>query len=53
VPAAATLPSHEQSATGADVTARDERFDATALEWARWSEGTDREAVVAYLESVT
>jgi hypothetical protein len=38
---------------GADVTARDERFDATALEWAGWSEGTDRDAVVAYLESVT
>jgi hypothetical protein len=34
---------------GADVTARDERFGATALEWARMGK---RDAVVAYLESV-
>jgi len=35
---------------GADVTARDERFGATALDWAGW---TKRDAVVAYLKSVT
>ena len=35
---------------GADVTARDERFGDTALEWARRQ---DRTAVVAYLESLT
>jgi ankyrin repeat protein len=35
---------------GADVTARDERFGATASEWAEWSK---QEAVAAYLRSVT
>jgi hypothetical protein len=34
---------------GADVTARDERFGATALDWAGW---TKQDAVVAYLKSV-
>jgi hypothetical protein len=34
---------------GADVTARDERFGATALDWAGW---TKQAAVVAYLKSV-
>jgi glyoxylase-like metal-dependent hydrolase (beta-lactamase superfamily II) len=34
---------------GADATARDERFGATALEWAGWSK---QDAVVAYLNSV-
>ena len=34
---------------GADVTAHDERFGATALDWAGW---TKQEAVVAYLKSV-
>jgi hypothetical protein len=34
---------------GADVTARDERFGATALDWAGW---TTQDAVVAYLKSV-
>src|SRR5262249_2274799 len=34
---------------GADVTARDERFSATALDWARWAK---QDAVVAYLKSV-
>jgi hypothetical protein len=32
---------------GADVTARDERFDATALDWAGW---TKQDAIVAYLK---
>jgi ankyrin repeat protein len=36
-------------AAGADVTARDERFGTTALQWAGWSK---QDAVVAYLESV-
>jgi len=31
------------------VTARDERFGATALDWAWW---TKQDAVVAYLKSV-
>ncbi|HEX3522452.1 MAG TPA: ankyrin repeat domain-containing protein [Stellaceae bacterium] len=34
---------------GADVTALDERFGATALDWARW---TKQDAVVAYFKSV-
>ena len=34
---------------GADVTARDERFGATALDWAGWAK---QDAVVAYLGSV-
>jgi hypothetical protein len=34
---------------GADVMARDERFGATALDWAGW---TKQDAVVAYLKSV-
>ena len=34
---------------GADVTARDERFGATALDWAGW---TKQDAVVTYLKSV-
>jgi Ankyrin repeats (many copies) len=34
---------------GADVAARDERFSATALDWACW---TKQDAVVAYLKSV-
>jgi ankyrin repeat protein len=34
---------------GADVTARAERFGATASEWAKMQ---DHDAVVAYLESV-
>jgi hypothetical protein len=34
---------------GADMTARDERFGATALDWAGW---TRQNAVVAYLKSV-
>jgi Ankyrin repeats (many copies) len=34
---------------GADVTARDERFGATALDWAGW---TKQDAVVAFLKSV-
>jgi hypothetical protein len=34
---------------GADMTARDERFGATALDWARW---TKQDAVVAYFKSV-
>lgn len=34
---------------GADLTARDERFDATALDWARWNR---QDAIVAYLNSV-
>jgi ankyrin repeat protein len=34
---------------GADVMARDERFGATALEWAEWSK---QDAVAAYLRSV-
>jgi hypothetical protein len=34
---------------GADVTARDERYGATALDWAGW---TKQEAIVAYLKSV-
>jgi hypothetical protein len=33
----------------ADVTARDERFSATALDWACW---TKQDAIVAYLKSV-
>jgi hypothetical protein len=33
---------------GADVMARDERFGATALDWAGW---TKQDAVVAYLRS--
>jgi hypothetical protein len=36
-------------AAGADVMARDERFNATALDWAGW---TKQDAVVAYLASV-
>src|SRR5262249_38508953 len=36
-------------AAGADMTARDERHGATALDWARWSK---QDAVVAYLRSV-
>jgi hypothetical protein len=36
-------------AADADVTARDERHGATALDWARWSKQDD---VVAYLRSV-
>ena len=36
-------------AAGADVTARDERFRATALDWAGW---TKQDAVVAYRKSV-
>jgi hypothetical protein len=36
-------------ASGADLTARDERFGATALDWAGW---TKQDAVVAYLESI-
>jgi hypothetical protein len=35
---------------GADVTARDERFGATALDWASWNK---QDAVVAFLTSVT
>ena len=35
---------------GADLTARDERFDATALDWARWNR---QDVIVAYLNSVT
>ncbi|HVH81176.1 MAG TPA: ankyrin repeat domain-containing protein [Stellaceae bacterium] len=35
--------------SGADMTARDERFGATASDWAGW---TKQDAVVAYLESV-
>jgi hypothetical protein len=34
---------------GADVTARDERFGTTALEWAKSGK---HDAIVAYLESV-
>ncbi|MBV9702013.1 MAG: ankyrin repeat domain-containing protein, partial [Methylobacteriaceae bacterium] len=34
---------------GADVTARDERFGATAADWAGW---TGHDATVAYLQSV-
>jgi ankyrin repeat protein len=34
---------------GADVTARDERFGATAVDWAR---STKQDAVVAYFKSV-
>lgn len=34
---------------GADVTARDERFGATALDWAGWAK---QRSVVAYLKSV-
>ena len=34
---------------GADVSARDERFGATALDWAGW---TKQDAAVAYLKSV-
>ena len=34
---------------GADVSARDERFGATALDWAGW---TKQDAVVAYLTAV-
>jgi hypothetical protein len=34
---------------GADVTALDERFGKTALDWAGW---TKQDAVVAYLRSV-
>jgi hypothetical protein len=34
---------------GADVTVRDERFGATALDWAGW---TKQDAVVVYLKSV-
>jgi hypothetical protein len=34
---------------GADVTARDERFGATASKWAEWSK---QDAVAAYLKSV-
>ncbi len=36
--------------SGADVMARDELYDATALEWAGWNK---QDAVVAYLQSVT
>ena len=36
-------------AAGADVTARDERVGATALDWAGW---TKQDAVVVYLTSV-
>ena len=36
-------------AAGADITARDERHGATALDWARWSK---QDAVVGYLRSV-
>jgi hypothetical protein len=35
---------------GADVMARDERFGATALDWAQWTKQDD---IVAYLNSVT
>src|SRR6516165_3036698 len=35
--------------TGADVAARDERYGATALDWAGWSK---QDVVVAYLRSV-
>jgi hypothetical protein len=38
--------------TGADVTARDERFGATALQWAEWAKSGEQDAVVAYLKSV-
>jgi hypothetical protein len=34
---------------GADLTARDERFGATALEWAKMGK---HDAVVAYLKSI-
>jgi hypothetical protein len=34
---------------GADVTAREERFGAAALEWAGW---TKQDAILAYLKSV-
>ena len=37
------------AAAGADLTARDERHGATALDWAQWSK---QDAVVAYLKSV-
>jgi len=36
-------------AAGADVSARDERFGVTALDWARWS---GQDTVVAFLSSV-
>jgi ankyrin repeat protein len=36
-------------AAGADVTACDERFGATPLDWAEW---VKQDAVVAYLKSV-
>jgi Ankyrin repeats (many copies) len=38
--------------SGAEVTARDERFGATALAWAERGESRERDAVVAYLRSV-
>jgi hypothetical protein len=37
-------------AAGADVTAHDERFNKTALEWAEWS---GRNEVIDYLKSVS
>jgi hypothetical protein len=39
----------DENQGGADVAERDERFGATALDWAGW---TKQEAVVAYLKSV-
>jgi hypothetical protein len=36
-------------AAGADMTARDERFGATALDWAEWAK---QDAVVTFLKSV-
>jgi hypothetical protein len=48
-PTVATLTGSGLVEAGADVTARDERFGATALDWAGW---TKQEAVVAYLKSV-
>lgn len=39
----------DENQAGADVAERDERFGATALDWAGW---TKQEAVVAYLKSV-
>jgi hypothetical protein len=46
-PTVATLTGSGLVEAGADVTARDERFGATALNWAGW---TKQEAVVAYLK---
>jgi hypothetical protein len=49
-PTVATLTGYRSLVeAGADVTARDERFGATALEWAGW---TKQDAVLAYLKSV-